>query len=153
MRIEGRFRFEGSQQEVWDLLLDPEVLKTTMPGVKEWKEVAPHEYEVTMKIGLAAVSGTYSGKVAVRDLEPARHFKLVMEGGGPLGFVRGEGDINLAEEGGKTIMQYEGEAEVGGTLAAVGQRMLSGVGKLLIDQSLKSLARRLKERRQARGVA
>jgi carbon monoxide dehydrogenase subunit G len=153
MRIEGRFRFEGSQQEVWDLLLDPEELKVALPGVKEWKEVGPYEYEVTMKVGIAAVSGTYSGKMVALDLQEPRAFKLAMEGGGPLGFVKGEGNADLAEESGKTVMSYAGEVEVGGTLAAVGQRMLSGVAKLLIDQGLKTMARRLKERRQTRGVA
>ncbi len=152
MRIEGRFRFDGSQQEVWELLLDPEVLKTALPGVKEWKEVGPHEYEVTMKVGIAAVSGTYSGKMAARDLQAPRHLRLTMEGGGVLGFVKGEGNIDLAEDDGKTVMEYGGEVQVGGTLAAVGQRMLSGVAKLLIDQGLKSLARRLKERQEVRGV-
>lgn len=111
--------------------------------------MGPHEYEVTMKIGIAAVSGTYSGKAAVRDLEPPRRFTLEMEGGGALGFVKGRGDIDLTEENGKTVMEYSGEVEVGGTLAAVGQRMLGGVAKLLIDQGLKSIARELKERREA----
>ena len=56
MKIEGEFKFDGSQQEVWDLLLDPEEIQRALPGVKEWKEVSPNEYEVTMKISIAAAT-------------------------------------------------------------------------------------------------
>jgi len=153
MKIEGQHRFDGSQQEVWDLMQDPEVWRNAMPGVKEWKEAGPNQYEMTIKIAVAGIGGTYSGKVGLQDHDPPRHYRLVMEGSSALGFVKGAGDVNLSEENGKTVMHYAAEVQLGGTLASVGQRLAGVVSKPLIGQGFKALDRQLKERREARKVS
>ncbi len=151
MKIEGNHRFDGSQQEVWDLLLDPDAIRKSMPGVKEWKEVGPDQYEITIKIAVAGIGGTYTGKVALTDQQPPSRYRLSMEGGGAMGFVKGQGDVELTPEKDKTMMRYIANAELGGTLASVGQRLAGVLAKPLINQGLKALDKQLKERREAAG--
>ncbi len=150
MKIAGRFVFDGSRTEVWDLLMDPDVLRGAIPGVQEWREAGPDDYEATMKIGIAAVSGTYRGRVTAVDQIPPASYTLRVEGSGGPGFITAEGHVRLTEEPGpQTVMEYDGDAQVGGALAGIGQRMLPGVAKLLIGQGLKSMAKQLAERRAA----
>lgn len=148
MKIQGEYTFNGTQQAVWHLLLDPQVLRKAVPGVQEWEEVGPNQYRATLKIGLAAVSGVYHGTVAAEDLQPIDHFTLAVQGSGPLGQIEGRGNVDLAGDGEQTLMRYAGDVQVGGTIAGVAQRMLPGVSKFFIDQGLKSLARTLAERQQ-----
>ncbi len=149
MKVQGQYLFDGPRQAVWDMLLDPDVLQHAVPGVQEWQEIGPHEYRTTLKVGLAAVKGTYSGTVTQRDLQSPERFTIVVQGKGPLGQLTGQGEVNLAAQGEQTLMEYRGDLQVGGTLAGVGQRVLPGVSKYFIDQGLKSLARTLATRQAA----
>jgi carbon monoxide dehydrogenase subunit G len=151
---------------VWDLLTDPAVLASCLPGCERFERRAPAEaapagagagagptesgagtdqevYDVTMAIGIAAVKGRYQGQVRVSDKVPHQRYVLSVEGGGRPGFVRGQGTIQLREEGGQTAVVYRGEAQVGGTIAAVGQRMLTAVARMLAGQFFGCLERQL----------
>ena len=135
------------------MLMDPESIRKAMPGVGEWKEMGPDQYEITIKIAVAGIGGTYSGKVALMDQRAPDHYRLSMEGGGAMGFVKGEGEVDLSPDNDKTMMRYVGNAELGGTLASVGQRLAGVLAKPLINQSLKALDKQLKERLEAASKA
>lgn len=148
MRIAGNYNFAATREEVWAALNDPEVLARSIPGCQKLEQVGEHEFESTLKIGLQAVKGTYNGRVRIEDLQPPHHYKLIVDGRGSNGFLKGEGSIDLREDGETTIMDYGGEAQVGGTIASVGQRLLDGAARTLINQSLKALAAQIEARKQ-----
>jgi carbon monoxide dehydrogenase subunit G len=110
-----------------------------MPGCEEMKEVGPNEFEATMKIGIAAVKGTYKGKIKILEQTPPTHYKLSGEGGGTPGFIQGDVSIDLEEKSGETLVRYVSEAKVGGIIAGVGQRMLGGVSKMMVGQFFKKM--------------
>jgi len=134
MKVEGAYTFPGSQQKVWDLLLDPESLRTCIPGAESLTETSPDHWDVLMKVGVAAIKGTYKGKVAIVEKEEPRAYTLQIEGSGGPGFVKGSARISLEAEGDGTNVKVEGDGQVGGMLAGVGQRMLPGVAKMLMNQ-------------------
>ncbi|HEY3189791.1 MAG TPA: carbon monoxide dehydrogenase subunit G, partial [Solirubrobacteraceae bacterium] len=92
------------------------------------------EYKATMKIGVAAVKGTFEGKVKLSDQKPPESYKLSVEGSGAPGFIRGETVITLSDAGGGTRVSFNADVQVGGLIAGVGQRMLGGVSKMMADQ-------------------
>ncbi len=147
MRIAGNYTFEASRDEVWAALNNPEVLARTIPGCQRLEQVGEFEFESTLKIGLQAVKGVYSGRVAIFDQNPPQSYRLRVDGKGNNGFLKGEGTISLREDGDTTILDYGGEAQIGGTIASVGQRLLDGAAKTLINQSLKALAAQIEARR------
>jgi uncharacterized protein len=110
-----------------------------MPGCEALNEIAPDQYEATMKVGVAAVKGTYKGKVAIKDKQPPAHYVLSGSGSGGPGFMQGDVVIDLEESDGKTILKYSTDAQVGGLIASVGQRMLGGVAKMMVDQFFKKM--------------
>jgi hypothetical protein len=87
-----------------------------------------------MKVGVAAIKGTFTGKVRISDQEPPLRYRMAVEGSGGPGFVRGEATMELAEAEGGTRVAYSADVQVGGLIASVGQRMLGGVSRMMLDQ-------------------
>jgi carbon monoxide dehydrogenase subunit G len=137
--IEGSHTLDAPRQRVWDVLLDPTIIAQCMPGCESMNQVAPDQFEAVMKVGVASVKGTYKGKVIVKDKQAPSHYVLSGEGQGGPGFMRGDLTIDLQELDGRTLLRYRAEPQVGGLIAAIGQRMLNGVAKMLVDQFFKKV--------------
>jgi carbon monoxide dehydrogenase subunit G len=134
LKIEGSYTFKAPREKVWQVLLDPKIMAQCVPGCEGLKEVGPDQYEATMKIGIAAVKGAYKGKISIKDKRAPQHYVLSGEGSGGPGFMQGEVSIDLEEKNGETVLKYSTDAKVGGLIAGVGQRMLGGVAKMVVQQ-------------------
>ncbi|MEI7644313.1 MAG: carbon monoxide dehydrogenase subunit G [Chloroflexales bacterium] len=152
MRIAGNYTFEATREEVWSAINDPEVLARAIPGCQHLDQVGENEFETTLKVGLQAVRGVYHGRVKIDNLVAPESYEIHVDGKGSTGFLKGNGVIKLRAEGDSTILDYGGEAHIGGTIASVGQRLIDGAAKTLINQSLKALAALIADRRSG-GVA
>lgn len=149
MKISGSYTFNAPQDEVWALLMDPQVISKAIPGVENFHEVAENDYEAQIKLGIGAISGQYAGRVTITDVQPPTHYKMTVGGKGQRGFVNGTGEINLEPQEGKTVVHYTGDAALGGQLAGIGQRLIEGAARTIINQGFKSLEGQLAERRAA----
>lgn len=146
MKVEGTYTFVAPRDVVWPAMLDPEILARTLPGVQNLDKVADNEYQATMKIRIGPVQGIFSGSVKLSDFNPQESCHLLVDGKGAPGFVKGEGDLKLSEDGGSTVLSYSGDAQVGGRLASVGQRLMESSTQALIRQSLESLDAQIEAR-------
>ncbi len=144
MKIEGKHTFKTSQKEAWDLLTNPKHLEKAIPGCERLEEREPGKYDAVLKIGISGVKGTYMGKTEVTDQDPPRRYRLMIEGSGGPGFVKGEAVIELSRQDQGTLVSYQGEAQVGGLIAGVGQRLINGIAKMLLGQFFKNMERELK---------
>ena len=134
MKLEGSYDIPVPRDRVWAAFLDPDTLRQAIPGCEKLDAVGDGEYKATMKIGVAAVKGTFEGKVRLFDLHQPDSYKMSVEGSGGPGFIRGETHIALADAPGGTKVSYTADVQVGGLIAGVGQRMLGGVSKMMADQ-------------------
>lgn len=139
LKIEGSYIFNAPRDRVWQFLLDPKIMVQCMPGCESMNEVAPDQYEAVMKVGIASVKGTYKGKVSIKEKQAPSHYVLSGEGSGGPGFMQGDVSIDLEESDGKTLLKYSTDAKVGGLIASIGQRMLNGVAKMMVDQFFKKM--------------
>jgi carbon monoxide dehydrogenase subunit G len=147
MKLEGEYTFDGPREEVWEILRDPEVLAKALPGTQSLDKVAENEYTGQMHVRIGPVSGVFSGKLVVSDEVPPESYTLTVEGRGAPGFGKGTGHVQLSEvEDGKTLLQYEGDMQVGGRIAGVGQRLIDTASRSLIGQGLESLNNALQAR-------
>ncbi|MGD9098969.1 MAG: carbon monoxide dehydrogenase subunit G [Anaerolineae bacterium] len=147
MKLAGEFVFDGPREQVWDLVRDPEVLATALPGTQSMNQISESEYEGKMHVRVGPISGVFAGRVVVSDEVPPESYTLSVEGRGAAGFGKGSGQVALvALDDGKTLMQYAGELQIGGKLAGVGQRMVETVAKSMTRQGLESLNRALQAR-------
>ena len=135
MKVSGSFTVPAVREKAYSLLQDPEILAKCMPGTDQLHQVAEGEYEMKMKVVIASIGGQFGGKVRLADQNPPESFKLIVEGNGKIGFLKGEGLLSLTPNGDlSTEIKYDGDVQVGGTMASVGQRLLDTTAKHIIKK-------------------
>ena len=123
------------QQDTWDALTDIEVLKQAIPGVESIDEIGPNEYSAKMNVGIGIVRGRFSGRVKLSDLDEPTSYRMAVTGDGPGGWIKGSGVLSLeGETPDVTKVSVEGDTQVGGLLARVGQRMIGNASNTLMKQ-------------------
>jgi carbon monoxide dehydrogenase subunit G len=146
VKIEGTYTFEAPQDVVWQAVLDPGVLSRSLPGIQELTSTGENEYKARMKVRIGPVQGQFSGTVQLVDLDPPRGYHIVVDASGAQGFVKGEGDLVLTEVNGSTELSYLGDAQVGGRIASVGQRLMDSSAQALIRQGLEAFGLQIQAR-------
>lgn len=149
MKLEGSHRIDAPREVVWEALLDPDVIAETLPGCENLERIGDHEYRAPIRIGVGPVEGKFDGRFALSNLNRPESYHLDMNGKGPTGFMEGEGDIRLEEDGEGTILHYEMTAQVGGRVASVGQRLVKSTANMVTRKGLERLDRQI-EARQGR---
>lgn len=144
MKISGSYTLPVAPERAYQILQDPAILAQAMPGCEGLEQIGLDEYRMKMKVLLAALSGQFEGKVRIADQAPPSSFRLIVEGSGRIGFLKGDGLLKLSlantNPSVSTVVSYEGDAHVGGTMAAVGQRLIDGTAKMMIKKFFDKLA-------------
>jgi hypothetical protein len=143
MQITGSYTFNASPERVWNLLMDPAVLSSCIPGCEKFDPTGDDRYTVTVNIGIAAITGTYSGSVQLVDQVPNSSYRLIVEGQGRPGFVKGSSAIALIADGDTTEVAVTADVQTGGLIARVGQRLIGGAAKLMMDRFFSCLQNKL----------
>jgi carbon monoxide dehydrogenase subunit G len=144
VKLEGTTLLPGTPEQVWELLNDPTRLAKCLPGAETLEPDGPDRYKVHVKFGIAAISGKYAGTVELKDKKPPLSLRMRVEGKGSPGFMSGEGRLELSAKGGQTEVRYAGDAQVGGVIASVGQRMIEAAARRIVQQFFESCAAQLK---------
>ena len=139
MKIEGVHEIQAPREVVYQALTDPQILQRCIPGCQSLEKTAENTYIATMKAGVGSVKGTFKGNVRLEDMQAPTHYRMIVDGKGAPGFVKGTGTFNLEERNGGTAIAYEGEMKVGGVIAGVGQRMIEAAAKMLAHQFFTTL--------------
>jgi carbon monoxide dehydrogenase subunit G len=134
LKVEGAYSFKAGKEKVWAALLSPDVLSSCIPGCQEFKPTGEDAYDVVLKVGVAAISGTYTGRVTLTEKKPHDSYRMLVEGKGSGGTIKGEGFLSFAEGDGQTEVKVEGDAQVTGVVARVGQRLLGSAARMLMNQ-------------------
>jgi uncharacterized protein len=134
VKISGSYTLAVPQEQAYQMMQDPEVLARAMPGCEALERIGENEYRMKMKMVLASLSGVFEGKIRLTDQNSPSSFRLIVEGSGRPGFIKGDGLLRLTPAANGTEVSYDGDVQVGGTIAAVGQRLLDGTAKILIKK-------------------
>lgn len=140
MKISGSYTLPVPQERAYRLLQDPEALAQSIPGCDALVKTGDNEYSMKMKMALASISGLFDGKVRIGDDNFPSSFRLIVEGTGKIGFMKGDGLLTLSPKDSSTEVRYDGDVQVGGTIAAVGQRLLDTTAKMMIKRFFDKLA-------------
>ena len=140
MKISGTQAVPAPPERTYQLLQDPDVLAKAMPGCDELTRIGPDEYEMKMKMAISSIQGLFAGKVKIGDQNPPHSFKLTVEGTGKVGFMKGAGVLTLTPQAEATQVAYQGDVQVGGLIAGVGQRLIDTTAKLIIRRFFEKLS-------------
>ena len=134
MKLSGSYEFDAAPEKVWQILTDPEALRSCIPGCEKMDALGNNEYAAAVTISMGPIRSKFDAKVTMVDLQPFESYKLVVEGNGPSGFVRGESQIKLTGSGSKTTVDVDSDSSSGGLLARVGQRMVETFARSMMDR-------------------
>ncbi len=139
MKLEGTHQLHAPRKRVYECLIDPQILQRCIPGCEQLEKTAEDTYSATIKAGVGTIKGVFKGSVRLEDMQPPEHYRIVVDGKGSPGFVKGTGVLDLEEQQNLTTIKYTGDLLVGGTIASVGQRMIHGTAKMMASQFFTSL--------------
>ena len=135
MTMTGEVQIPASRETVWAALNDPAVLRACIPGCEELEKTEDGGFRATAKIKVGPVSARFKGRVTLSDLDPPNGYKISGEGeGGVAGFAKGGATVSLTDQDGGTLLKYDVEAQIGGKLAQLGQRLINGSAKKIADE-------------------
>ena len=144
MTMTGEIQLAATREAVWTKLNDPTVLKACIPGCEELERTDDQGFRAVAKMKVGPVSARFKGKVTLSDLDPPNGYTISGEGeGGVAGFAKGGAKVDLAERDGGTLLSYNVEAQIGGKLAQLGQRLINGTAKKLADDFFANFAKAL----------
>jgi len=139
VNLDGSAVLHADPEKVWSVITDPAVLARTIPGCESLEKTGADEYKMNVSVGVGAVRGTYAGEVRLTDQDRPKSYVMHASGAGAPGQVRAVVQISLAPDGDSTTLTYSADAVVGGPVAGVGQRMMTGVAKRMAGQFFKAI--------------
>jgi uncharacterized protein len=126
----GEVQLPAARDAVWAKLNDPEVLRTCIPGCELLDKLSDTEFQAIAVTKIGPVKARWKGKVRLTDLDPPNSYRISGDGeGGIAGFARGGAAISLVDKDGGTLLSYTAEAQIGGKIAQLGQRLVVGASK------------------------
>jgi len=144
MHVNGSYSFPAPAARVWELLMDTAAIAGCVPGCQELTALGNDRYRAKVSVLVAAVTGSFDAVIELADQAPPAAYTLRIEGQSRAGFVKGSSRVQLVEEQGTTRVEVASDVQVGGPVARVGQRLLEGVGKTMMDRFFACLAARLR---------
>lgn len=145
MDISGEHHFFAPREAVWERLLDPDAIRASIPGCERFDIIAPDSYDVTMRVGIGALKGSYSGHVDVSGRQEPYSFRIAAVGSGQKGKLQGDARLELRDGpgDGETTVRYSGDLRAQGGVARAGLLVLGGASKLLIGQFFKAMEKQV----------
>jgi carbon monoxide dehydrogenase subunit G len=135
MTMSGEYQLAATREAVWQKLNDPLVLKSCIPGCEQLEKTSDTEFEAVATIKIGPVKARFKGKVTLSDLDPPNGYRISGQGeGGVAGFAKGGAVVKLTPKDGGTLLAYDVDAQIGGKLAQLGQRLVNGASKKLADE-------------------
>jgi uncharacterized protein len=139
VKLDGTQQVAARRERVYQSLINPEVLQRCIPGCEQLEQTGENTFAATIRAGVGSIKGIFKGSVRLEDLREPEHFRMVVDGKGAPGFLKGSGDLDLVAQGESTTVNYSGEVQIGGTIAGVGQRMIQGTVKMMATQFFTAL--------------
>ncbi len=138
MEMEGSRTLAATQQQAWEGLNDPDVLKTCIAGCEKVERAGDDKYTVVMAVKVGPVAARFNGRISLADMNPPESYTLSFDGqGGPAGFGKGTAKVRLVPAGSGSELTYAVQAQVGGKIAQVGQRLIDGVARAMAEDFFK----------------
>ena len=140
MDMEGSRALAVTQQQAWDALNDPAVLKTCIPGCEKVEAIGDNQYAVAVAVKIGPVQARFNGKITLSEVKPPESYTISFDGqGGAAGFGKGVSQVLLSPQadGPGCLLEYKVQAQVGGKIAQLGQRLIDGVAKGMAEDFFK----------------
>ena len=130
MKVNGTRKFSNvSSQQVFQAILDPEVLKSTIPGCNLVEYLDPNHIEANITPPLPGLNRPYNAVIRIVKRQDPSHLVLRVQHKGKGGSIKAEAQISLAEEADGTLLSYDANADLNGPISIVNNPIGQGFFK------------------------
>ncbi len=144
MDFSGTFIVKAPKEKVFQLVLDPNQISQCMPDLQKLEVKSPDDFIAIVKAGVSFIRGDFNLHFTVVERNAPTHAKLAAHGTGIGSTIDMETWMDFSDvEGGGTEMKWRADAKVGGRIASVGQRLISGQAEKIIKQLFTCLESKL----------
>ncbi len=143
MEFANKYEFEATVEQVFDAMINPDVIASCLPGCEPLEHLGDNRYKTTLTLGVGAIQGRFQGTVELCDLDRPKSFILKVEGRGNTGFAKGEGNMQIQESDPGSLVIVLAQVQVGGPIARVGQRLLLGVAHMMAGKFFECLRKKI----------
>lgn len=143
MKLKGAHTLKAPRKVIWDMLMDPNQLVKITPGISELNKVDESKYDAIAEVKIGPVKGKFKGELFIQDPVEPESFALKVKQDSKIGNVVATILINLEDEGGDTLVTFDGDAQMSGLIARTGQRVVSGVANSLTKQFFESFEKEI----------
>ncbi|MBM3943532.1 MAG: carbon monoxide dehydrogenase subunit G [SAR202 cluster bacterium] len=144
MKFSSNYVFNAPAAKVWGALMDPQALARCIPGCESLTPDGPGKYRASVTAGIGPIRSRYNATVSLADQMPHQSYRLTIEAQGAMGFGKGQAQVTLTEQGGKTTVKVDGEGQAGGAVARVGQRLMDGALQNMMERFFGCLQQSMK---------
>ena len=135
MDISGSYTLNAPREQVWDALLDPDLLKRAIPGCESLEPTGDNQYAMRLNVDVAGVKGAYQGTMRILDAQKPESYRVVVDGAGARGILHSDGVLRLqVNNAGATDIHYSGQAQLGGAVASIGAQVARGAASMLLKR-------------------
>jgi uncharacterized protein len=145
MELTATYSFHAPVERTWSLLMDTTAIGACLPGCRGLQPIGGDRYEVELGVAIAAIAGSFKGTVSIEEKNPPHSYTLIIDGSGRQGFVKGQAQVTLTPDADGTLAHIAAQADAGGMIARVGQRLLEGVARTMMDRFFACLAKKAEE--------
>jgi len=147
MEMQGTRQLAITQQQSWDALNDPEVLRQCISGCEKLESSGDNQYTMAVALKVGPLAARFAGKIALSEIVAPSSYTISFEGqGGPAGFGKGSAKVSLTPNDHGVDLAYAVHASVGGKIAQVGQRLIDGVAKSMAEDFFKRFDEEMQKR-------
>ena len=144
MRFEGSVPIRASRERVWAFVTDPNQVGQCGPGVETIEVIDPTHFKATAKVGIGFISARFVVNMEFAGQQPPDRATIKAHGQAPGSAVDATAEMHLTDGAdGSTVMDWNAEVNIAGTLASVGARLIEGTANKMIGQTFDCMRAKL----------
>ncbi len=144
MRFEGTVQIAAPRDRVWAFVVDPNQVGQCGPGVERIEVVDATHFKAAAKVGIGFISARFNVDMEFAELTPPEAATIKAHGQAPGSAVDATAQMRLSDGAdGGTVMDWEADVNIAGTLASVGARLIEGTANKMIGQTFECMKSKL----------
>ena len=144
MHFEGSIPIKASREKVWAFVTDPNEVGQCGPGVETIEVIDATHFKAAAKVGIGFIAAKFNVNMEFAEQQPPDRALIKAHGQAPGSAVDATAEMRLSDgPDDSTVMDWNADVNLSGTLASVGARMIEGTANKMIAQTFDCMRAKL----------
>ena len=139
MELKGTHKFKAPSTQVFNAILNPDVLKSCIPNCNSIEYIDANRLKLNITTPLPGLKGPYGIVVNIPSKQAPSYLELQVQRKGTGGSINAMSQINLQDEADGALLSYKAEADLEGPIAIADNPLGQGITKNTLSTFFKNL--------------